>query len=104
MKLAWATAKKLVKMLYPNFFDVWGTIGFYDPAKTGWFIGMYEAVAAFFGIRDNVRIAGDFCAESFTVKLNAEVRGRINIFRMAVPVIRLLIRKPVRNFIRGYFK
>jgi len=100
MELVWRTTKKIAKILKPKHFDISGTIGFEDPAKTGLFIGMYEAVAELLKIRQNLRLDGNFDVPCTTIDLQVSVKGKIRIIRMTLPIIGLLIKKPIRTLIK----
>lgn len=102
IKLVFATVKKIGKVFRPKYINVSGVFGFADPCTTGLFCGAYEAVAGMFGIRDKVRLAGDFNAESTVVRLNADVRGSVSVLRIAIPVIWFITRKQMRAFIKKY--
>ncbi|MCL2501473.1 MAG: hypothetical protein FWE90_14215 [Defluviitaleaceae bacterium] len=89
--------KKTMKVLLPKRFDVYGTVGFEDPALTGMVIGFYETVAALLSIREKVRVSADFAESGVTFKVYAA--GSVSVSRLTRPVVWLLIKKPIRKFI-----
>jgi len=95
MKLVFATIKKICKVLRPKSIDISGVVGFSCPYTTGVFLGAYEAIAGMFLLRDKIRLAGDFNADETVIRINAQVRGKISIFRMMLPIIWLATRKPI---------
>jgi len=104
MDLSIKALRKIFKILKPKYFDISGTVGFADPSRTGLFIGFYEAIAQILNIRKNVRLAGNFDTPHTTAELRVIVRGSINIARLLLPVIGLLLKKPVRILIRDLLK
>jgi len=104
MELTWRTVKKIIKTLKPKHFDISGTVGFADPSQTGLFIGMYEALAEPLKIRKNVRLSGNFDTPATVIDLQIYVKGSINIARMTLPIIGLIIKKPIRTLIKDLLK
>jgi len=100
MKLTWRAVKKMFKVLKPKHFDISGTIGFEDPSKTGLFIGLYEALAEPLRIRKNVRLGGNFDTPATAIDLQISVKGSLSIARMTLPIIGLIIKKPIRTLIK----
>lgn len=100
IKLALGTAKKIAKRLRPKKFEVTGIIGFSCPYQTGMFFAAYETVAGIFPLRKNIDLTGEFNTDETVIRLDADIRGKINIFRITVPVVALLLKKPVRNLIK----
>ncbi|MCL2577522.1 MAG: hypothetical protein FWE27_05670 [Defluviitaleaceae bacterium] len=96
--------KKIFKLLYPKHINVSGVMGLPCPFETGLIFGVYETVAGFLNIRDKVRFAGDFNTDVFVFRANAEVRGRVSVFRIAFPVIGLVLKKPVRVVLKDVIK
>jgi len=96
----YSTIRKCLRILRPYYIDVSGVIGFGCPFSTGIFFAAYESVAVVCNFRDKVRITGDFDTDEMVVSLNAEVRGKISALRMAIPVIQLILKKPVRKIIK----
>jgi hypothetical protein len=97
IRLTFHCVKKTVKALVPKRLDVLGAIGFSDPAVTGMFIGYYEIAAAFLNLREKVRISADFAEPGVRLKITAA--GGFTLARLSWPVLRLLCKKPVRDFI-----
>ena len=104
MELTWRMVKKIFKVLKPKHFNIYGTVGFEDPSKTGMFIGLYEVFAELLKIRKNVRIGGNFDTPTTAIALYIDVKGSINIARMTLPIIGLLIKKPIRTLIKDLLK
>jgi len=96
--------RKIFKILKPKYFDISGTVGFADPSRTGLFIGFYEAITQTLKIRKNVRLAGNFDTPHTTAELRVVVRGSINIARLLLPVIGLLLKKPIHILISDMLK
>jgi len=90
--------KKLVKRIMPKFFNVRGTVGFDDPCTTGQFIGLYEAVAGATGLREAIKLQGDFSQASF--EMDFKIKGYFSVASLLVPVIWFIIQKPVRDAMR----
>lgn len=103
-ELVLGTTKKLFKILKPKHFDIYGTIGFADPAKTGMLIGLYEALAELLNIRQNVRLYGNFDTPNMALDLQVTAKGSISIARMSLPIIILLIKKPIRTLIKDLLR
>jgi hypothetical protein len=99
-----ATAKKILRLMMPKYLDISGTVGLPCPFETGLLFGTYETLAGIFGIRNKVRFAGEFNTDVFVFNMKAKVRGKASVLRMAVPVIGLVMQKPVRIFIKEAFK
>ena len=94
------TAKKMLKILKPKRFLVTGTVGFSDPSTTGLFVGACEAAVEYFDIRKNVQLGGNFDTSKTEARLKINVKGSVSIARMALPIIRLWLKKPIRTLIR----
>jgi hypothetical protein len=100
IKLVLATIRKILRMFKPKYLDVSGVVGFSDPCNTGLFVGAYEALAAGCGFRDKVRLEGKFDTDETFIQIKGEVRGSVSIFRLVLPVIGLILKKPVRELLR----
>lgn len=94
-----ATMRKIVRRLLPKYIDVSGVVGLPCPFETGLLFGVYETVAGVFRFRDKVRLSGDFDTDVMVLRVNAEVRGRFSALSLALPVIQLILKKPVRTLI-----
>jgi len=94
------TAKKLFKIVKPKRFIITGTVGFSDPSTTGLFVGACEAAAEYFNIRQNVRLGGNFDTAKTEASLQINAKGSISMARVALPIIRLWLKKPIRTLIR----
>jgi hypothetical protein len=94
-----ATFIKLIKIILPKHLYVRGVIGFTCPASTGMFFGAYSIVAEAFNLQKSVCLAGDFNTNETVFRINAKARGSVSALRIAFPIARLLLIKPVRVFI-----
>jgi len=101
MDMCMRTMKKYMRIIKPKKFNISGVIGLADPASTGFFLGMYEAVAGVLGIRRSIRLSGDFESESVTARLNIIIEGRVSFARLSIPFVWLALQKPVRRLIWG---
>ena len=104
IKHIFTAMKKILRGLRPKYFEISGVVGFSDPFKTGMILGAYEAVAGMFRLREKIRITGNFNAEKIDIRLKAELRGKVNIFRMTIPIIWLITRKPVFALIKKMWR
>ena len=93
------TVKKLLVTVRPKFIDIEGAFGREDPADTALLYGGYEALAHTLGIRKNVRLLPVFGNVSEVLRLRVDVRGSVNIYRIIIPVARLLLSKPIWDLI-----
>ena len=99
IKDSFKTIKKLLVAIRPKFIDIEGEFGRLDPAETAIMYGGYEAVSNVLGIRRNVRLLPVFNNDEEVLRLRVDVRGRVNIYMLLIPVVRLLLSKPIRNLI-----
>ena len=100
MNMVIEALRRTGRVLWPKHLNITGEVGFPDPMHTGLFIGAYEALAGAFGLRRKVCILGDFTAESMVVRLNIYARGSISVARLSIPIIWLLLKKPIRTLIK----
>ncbi|MCL2225353.1 MAG: hypothetical protein FWB96_10355 [Defluviitaleaceae bacterium] len=96
--------KKILKLLLPKYIDISGVMGLPCPFETGLLVGAYETVAGMFRLRDKVRFAGDFNTDVLVFRVNADIRGRFSVFQIAIPIIGLVLHKPVRLVIRDMLR
>ena len=99
MNLVLGTLKKIAKILLPKKFNVSGIVGFEDPSKTGIFIGLYESVVSLLKIKRHIQISGIFDTPNTVIKLQVNAKGRVSIARMILPILGLVIKKPIRTLI-----
>ena len=99
IKGSFKTIKKMLTALCPKFIDIEGEFGRLDPADTAILYGGYEAVSHILGIRKNIRLMPVFNNETEVLRLRADVRGRVNIYRLIYPVAKLLLTEPIRDII-----
>ena len=99
IKDGFKTIKKLFGALRPKYIDIEGEFGSSDPADTAILYGGYEAFSHMLGIREHVRLNPVFGNEAEVLRLVIDVRGRVNIYRLIIPVVRLLLTKPIRDLI-----
>jgi len=100
IKYGFVAFKKIYRVAKPKHIDVFGVVGFSCPFTTGLFFAGYEAVAGLFGLRDTIRLNGDFNTDETVVHLEADISGRASPLRLALPVLQFALRKPVRKQIR----
>ena len=98
--LVFKAVKKALKALKPKHFDISGTIGFADPSKTGFLLGLYETLAGLFKIRKHLRLGGNFDTDATVFDLQGDVRGSISILGMTLPILGLWLKKPIRILIK----
>ena len=102
MTLCLDALKKLWKIVRPNMCKLTGVVGLGDPGSTGIFFGLYSAFAAFLGFGKGVRLSGDFHSESVKIELSLDMRGMVSIIRIVALLVRLAIRKPIWDLIKGH--
>ena len=93
------TIKKLLVAIRPRYIDIEGEFGRMDPADTAFLYGGYEAIAHVLGIRENVRLLPVFDALEEVLRLKVDVRGCVNIYRLLIPLVGLILSKPVWELI-----
>jgi len=98
IKLTLQCLKKTMKVILPKKFEIDGRVGFEDPASTGLVFGAYETVVGMLGLRDKIRLGADFAEPGIRMKIAA--KGSISAARLSWPVIVLLCKKPIRDFIK----
>ncbi|MCL2840001.1 MAG: hypothetical protein FWE05_04430 [Defluviitaleaceae bacterium] len=100
IKLVYVALRKLGKLIWPKYLRISGEVGFADPSQTGLFVGAYEGIAGALGLRHAICLTGDFTAESTVVCLDIAARGSTSILRLSIPIIWLLLKKPIRTLIK----
>ena len=90
--------KKIFMAVRPKHMRVNAEFGLTSPADTALIYGGYEAAACYFGI-SNIQLQPIFNVESNVLRLLADVDGRINIYRLIVPLVSFLLKKPIRDLI-----
>ena len=103
-KLVIRAIKKTMKLLLPKHMHITGQVGFSDPSTTGFFMAGYAVLYGALNAGHHVQISGIFDTPSTVVKLNGNVKGRINILRITLPTIGLLLKKSIRTLIRDLLK
>jgi hypothetical protein len=98
MELLWKWFKKFSHVILPKRMQVSGTFGTGDPFYTGLLLGFYEASAGVLGLRDKIRLEGDFEQAVFTC--SARLSGHISPVRMLIPTVWLALQKPVRDIFK----
>jgi len=92
--------QRLWARVKPKRYAVHGVLGFSDPVHTGQFIGLYEALASYFGFRKEIDLQGDF--EKINLDLEWKCRGRFTTISIVVPTLRFAMQSPVMRAIK-YF-
>ena len=95
------TVKKLLLAIRPKYIKIEGEFGLANPADTAFLYGGYVAASSILGIRKNVSLLPIFNNEAKILRLNADIRGRVNIYGLIIPVLRLFLTKPVRDILKG---
>ena len=103
MSLCMDACKNLWKILRPYKFELTGVVGLGDPGSTGVFFGLYSMFVSFFKTGKAVNLAADFQSDDVKVEFNLVVRGMVSVIRVAVLLIRLVIKKPMRELIKEHF-
>ena len=93
------TLKKLLAAIRPKFIDIEGEFGRTDPSDTAFLYGGYEAASHILGIRENVRLLPVFNNEEEVLRLKIGLGGRVYIYSLLIPVVRLILSKPIRDII-----
>jgi len=91
---------KVVRALKPKKLSVVGIVGFEEPHVTGWVMGAYEALVGMLGLRQYVRLTGDFTQKA--LYLDIQARGGFRIIRFLWIGLWLYLHKKVRLFLRKY--
>jgi len=98
IKLVFSCIKKFLRKLLPKRLDISGTFGFDDPAATGMCLGAYESVVTMLNLRERIRLAADFAEPG--IKLRVAASGKFSAAGLMQPMISLLMKKKIRQFIR----
>ena len=88
------TIKKLLLAIRPKFIKIVGEFGLECPADTAFLYGGYEAAAHILSIRKNVTLQPVFDNQN-VLRLDADVKGRVNIYKLIFPVVGFLLSKPI---------
>jgi len=104
IKLALEASKRLFITLMPKHLNIQGSVGFSNPADTGLFIGAYEAIAGVAGVRDSIRLRGDFDTDKTVIQIILSARGSLSIARLSKPALWLLTKKPIRTGIMALLR
>lgn len=90
-------SKKLFKVLTPNKFKFVTVIGLDNPYDTACFIGFMNSIKIFIPL--DIEVNGDFEKSNFDFYLNAS--GKANIFKVGLPIVIYILKKPIWNIITG---
>jgi len=92
--------KKLLKVLKPHTFQIFGKFGLNSPDKTGMVLG---GLYALHGITHfNINVNGDFDNEM--IDITAYIADKLNLFQIGYPLVRFALRKKVRPIVFGLIK
>jgi len=91
--------RELFLAIKPKKFNMNIIVGFDDPANTGMFLGLSAVILEFLPI--DVYLSGDFENEIFEGTL--ETKGKTNIFKIGIPTLRYVFKKPVLRLIKKIF-
>ena len=97
IRLTLQCLKKTMGVFLPKRFEIDGRMGFEDPAATGMVFGLYETWVGALGLREKIRIGADFAEPGIRMKISAG--GSISFARLSWPLIVLVCKKTVRDFI-----
>ncbi len=92
--------KDSIKHILPKFIRVYAILGIGDPATTGYILAAAGAARGITG--QDITIVGDF--ENSRVEGEGEVKGQIRLGRLLYLGIRLVLTKPIRQFIVRFIK
>jgi len=89
--------RRLWTRIRPRRLQVHGLIGFDNPMHTGQFMGLYEAVSSYLGLRREIDLRGDFY--KCNLELDWKCRGRFTSLSIVVPTLRFAMQEPAMKAI-----
>ncbi len=89
--------RDLFSAVKPKKFETNIIVGFDDPAVTGKLLGFTAIILEF--LHFDIYLSGDFENKIFEGVL--ETRGKTNIFKIAVPTLKYLLKKPIWRLIKN---
>ncbi len=89
--------RDLFSSVKPKKFETNIIVGFDDPAATGKLLGFTAIILEF--LHFDIYLSGDFENKIFEGVL--ETRGKTNIFKIAVPTLKYLLKKPIWRLIKN---
>ena len=99
IKKIWMTIKKSVKHIFPRRIKGYVHFGTGDPCSTGQLLGIISLTYHYY---QNVKIVPDFNEE--ILEGNVNVKGRIQLFTLAIICIKLLLDKNFKKLLKNYQK
>jgi len=100
MALVFKSLQKFFKALKPKHLDIYGVVGFDDPATTGWAMGAYETAVGLLQLRHKIRLWGSYHEKR--LELTIQARGRTRVWGLIWPFIWLYLHKPIRVVIHKH--
>jgi len=89
--------KRLLKVINPKKFNFICTFGFDDPCITGYILGIIYIIKSFLNL--DIKVNGDF--EKKGLEFDIYASGTANIFKIGLPIIIYISRKPIWNIIKN---
>lgn len=99
IKKIWLTIKKSVKHIFPRRIKGYVHFGTGDPCSTGQLLGVISLTYHYY---QNIKIIPDFNEE--ILEGNVNVKGRIQLFTLAIICIKLLLDKNFKKLLKNYQK
>ncbi|MGN1319470.1 MAG: DUF2953 domain-containing protein [Lachnospirales bacterium] len=99
-KIALKFLKNIIKAIKPKTFVVEGTFGLSDPADTGMVYAFISIITSY--LPGKYYIKGDF--ENNIIKGSINIKGRSSLFFISIPVIKLILTKPVLDITKKYWR
>jgi hypothetical protein len=96
----WVVGGKLLHHILPRKIMAKITYGTDDPALTGQLLGFVSIIP--FIYRYQIQIQPDFQSETYYLKGNLEIKGKIRMIHFVIAAIRLLRDKNIRTLIKKY--
>lgn len=96
--LAIKTLKRLWRALCPKHIRINATIGLSNPADTAYMMAAYAIAMEFLQLQEKVCITASFNEPA--MQIDANVKGSISAMRLILPVLLLILQRPVRKLIK----
>jgi len=97
IKYSFNFIKELFFAVKPKELYINAVVGFDKPSNTGVFLGFAAIICEF--IPFDIYLSGDF--EKSFFEGNAKINGKTSVFRMGIPVLRFLLKKPIWNLLKN---
>jgi len=90
--------KRLFRPIKKQNFSAEAVLGFDDPSKTGYVVGMIYAACGLFGLCGIINLSGDFERRIFLYKIDAS--GRLYLISFVWPIVACVFSKPVWKIVK----